>query len=162
MRTLRFSKIAMAAVLVSLAGAQAALAVTTRGSDRVREWDGVQVAPPDIQCTSSSTFDQMPGMALRFVLKQESRIVVQFQGQFGGTGSSADGRAVLRFTVDGATVGSAVAIGNDVGEGLETFGYNAFSTPLAPGGHVVRVLWHTFPVGATTCVEERSLIVLHR
>jgi hypothetical protein len=56
---------------------------------------------------------------------------------------------------------SAIAIGGDPGTDHQTFGFNAFSTPLKAGTHTVTVLWHTFPDGATSCVEERSLIVLH-
>jgi hypothetical protein len=88
-----------------------------------------------------------------------------FQGQFGGFDSTDHNRPIIQLKVDGVNVGLAV-VGSDVTHvglipGLETFGYNAF-TNLAAGTHTASVEWHTFPIGAKSCVEERSLIVLHR
>ncbi|HEY5985906.1 MAG TPA: hypothetical protein VIV12_05895, partial [Streptosporangiaceae bacterium] len=133
MRAIGFRKIAVASVLVSSLGLGAALAVTTTGGDRVKQWEGVQVAPPDFACTSSITFGSMPGMTLPFELNREGQVVILFQGQFGGGESAPDARAVIRFDIDGAIAGSAVAVGNDLGTGLQTFGYNAFSAPLPAG-----------------------------
>ena len=67
---------------------------------------------------------------------------------------------VLGAAVYVVAVGSAIAIDNDHGTGVQTFGFNGFSSPLAHGEHTAEVLWHTFPDGATSCVEERSLIIL--
>jgi len=147
--------------LVALGTAAYAIASTSTGAGQIRGFDGVQVTGlPDFACTSSLPFEDMPGMSLRFTLLRRGAVVVLFQGQFGGFSSTADNRVGLRFTIDGAIVGSAIAIGSDPGAGLGTFGYNAYSIPLKPGTHTAKVLWHTFPTKATSCVEERSLIVL--
>jgi hypothetical protein len=137
-----------------------AAAFTTMGGGRIRQFEGVQVGPPDSACTSSLEFEDMPGMSLPFELHQRGQVVMLFQGQFGGFTSTADARAVIRFTIDGVTTGSAVAVGNDHGADLQTFGFNVFSSTLGSGPHTAQVLWHTFPSGATSCVEERSLIIL--
>ena len=144
--------------LLSLAGSVAA--VTTMAGGPISEFRGVQVGPPDIACTSSTEFESMPGMTLPFRLSKRGRVVVMFQGQFGEGDSTAGARAGIRLTIDGVVVGSAVAVGNDHGDGLQTFGYNAFSGRLGVGDHTAQVLWHTYPDGATSCVEERSLITL--
>ena len=146
-----------------LSTAVPASAVTAVGGGQVRGFKGVQVVGlPDTACTTSSPFEAMPGMSLKLDLKRRGPIVVMFQGQFGGAVPTAGARTVLRIVVDGVVVGSAMAVGNDTGSGLETFGFNSFSTtPLGAGSHEVKVLWHTFPAGAQSCVEERSLIVLH-
>jgi len=146
-----------------VAAAAPAGAVTATGAGDVRGFQGVQVVGlPDTACTVSAPFEAMPGMTLKLNLKRRGRVVLMFQGQFGAGTSTPGARAVLRITVDGVVAGSALAIGDDHGTGLDTFGFNSFTTtPLGVGSHVVTVLWHTFPVGATSCVEERSLIVLH-
>ena len=139
------------------------VAVTTTGEGGVRKFDGVQVAPPDFACTSSfPNFEDMPEMTLPFTMHGKGRVLIMFQGQFGGFASTAGSRAVIRITVDGNVVPAAAAIANDHGTGAQTFGYNVMSDELDPGVHTVKVLWHTAPAGATSCVEERSLIVLHQ
>jgi hypothetical protein len=154
---------ALGAALCLVSAAAPAGAVTAVGAGEVRGFQGVQVVGlPDSACTVSAPFEPMPGTALKLDLKKKGRVVVMFQGQFGGFTSTPGARAVLRITVDGVVAGSALAIGDDHGTGADTFGFNAFTTtPLSPGSHVVNVLWHTFPAAATSCVEERSLIVLH-
>ncbi len=149
-------------ILTAMAmGAAPIVASTTTGVGAIQGFNGVQVTGlPDHACTSSDPFEDMPGMTLR--LRSHGPLVVMFQGQFGGFESTPGSRAVLRFTVDGQIVGSAIAIANDVGTDSETFGFNAFSAPLPPGLHTVKVLWHTFPASSQVCVEERSLIVLRR
>src|SRR5437762_97302 len=127
-------------VLIVLAAFGAA-ALTSTGGDQAKSWEGVQVAPPDFACTASVAFEEIPGMSLPFDLKKEGAVVVLFQGQFGGFTSSADARAIIRFTIDGVIVGSAVAVANDHGTGVQTFGFNAFSQPLASGAHTLSVLW---------------------
>ena len=151
-------------VAASLVSAPApASAVTAVGAGDVRGFQGVQVVGlPDSACTTASAFEPMPGMTLKVTMKRRGRLVLMFQGQFGGFTSTPGARAGLRMTVDGVVAGSALAIGSDHGAGLQTFGFNSFTTtPLGVGTHTVNVLWHTFPAGATSCVEERSLIVLH-
>jgi hypothetical protein len=163
MLKIRYRPLVATLVLTSLAGWGVALAVTSAGAGRIKGFEGVQVAPsgaPDSACTSSDTFVPLPAMSLPFELTHDGRIVMLFQGQFGGGSSTADARAIIRFTIDGAIAGSAVAVGNDHGDGLQTFGYNSFSAPLEQGPHTLEVQWHTFPSGATSCVEERSLIIL--
>ena len=164
MRIGKAVRVAVAAgMTASLVAVAPASAVTAVGGGSVRGFKGVQVVGlPDTACTTSSPFEPMPGMSLKLDLKRRGPIVVMFQGQFGGAVPVAGARTVLRIVVDGVVVGSAIAVGNDTGSGLETFGFNSFSTtPLGAGSHEVKVLWHTFPAGAQSCVEERSLIVLH-
>jgi len=141
------------------------VALTTTGDGGIRKFDGVQVAPPANVCTASPLdFEDMPEMTVPFTVHGRGRVVVMFQGQFGGFTSTAGARAIIRFTIDGNIVGSAVAVGNDHGTGVQTFGFNAFSDELAPGLHEAKVLWHTgSPApGAISCVEERSLIIMHQ
>jgi hypothetical protein len=139
-------------------------AITSFGVGRIRGFEGVQVIGlPDFACTSSFDFEDMPGMSLTFTLDTEGPVVVLFQGQFGGFSSTPNAQTAIRFTIDRKIVGSAIAVRNDHhGRDSQTFGFNAFSSPLAPGGHTVNVLWNTGtgPDGETSCVEERSLIIL--
>ncbi len=145
-----------AALITAVAGAVAA---TMSGGDKIKQFEGVQVGPGEPACTSALEFAEMPGTALSFDTPRDVQVVLLFQGQFGGFSSTPDARAVVRLTIDGAIAGSATAIGNDHGTSLETFGYNSFTT-VGAGTHVAKVEWHTFPPGATSCVEERSLILL--
>lgn len=139
------------------------LAITITGEGSVKKFAGVQVAPPDFACTSSfPDFEDMPEMTVPFTMHGKGRVVIMFQGQFGGFSSTAGARAIIRFTIDGNVVGSAAAVANDHGTGAQTFGFNAFSDELDSGLHEAKVLWHTAPGAATSCVEERSLIILHQ
>ena len=140
------------------------VAVTNTGEGAIKRFDGVQVVGlPDSACTSAfPDFEDMPGMTLPFTVHGKGRVVVMFQGQFGGFTSTANARAVIQIQIDGNIVGSALAVGNDHGTGIQTFGFNAFSNELDNGTHTAQVLWHTAPGGATNCVEERSLIILHQ
>jgi hypothetical protein len=161
-----FTKIRVVAVtlvaLIVVSATTYVVAITNTGEGSIKRFDGVQVVElPDAVCTSSfPDFEDMPGMSAPFTMHGKGRVVVLFQGQFGGLSSTAGARATIRLTIDGNIVGSAIAISNDHGTGLQTFGFNAFSDELGPGTHTAQVLWHTSP-GATSCVEERSLIILH-
>jgi hypothetical protein len=137
-------------------GAQTTATLMT-GAGLIRGFNGVQEL--ESTCTSSEPFEEMAGMSL--LLRTRGPLVAMFQGQFGAFETTAGARVVINIEVDGEILGSARAIGADVGTQLVTFGFNAFSRPLAPGPHRVKVTWHTFPAGARVCVEERSLIVLH-
>ena len=154
-------KMALASLIALGLGVAPVSAGTSVGAGNIRGFNGVQVTSlPDSACTASLEFEDMPGMSVRFRLHQRGAVVVMFQGQFGGFDSDATARPGIRLVIDDQIVGSAIAIGSDPGTGLTTFGFNAFSTVLRPGVHTAKVLWHSFPEGATTCVEERSLIVL--
>jgi hypothetical protein len=160
---IRITLLALVAVIVASATTYV-VAITNTGEGSIKKFDGVQVVDlPDSVCTSSfADFEDMPGMSVPFTMHGKGRVVVLFQGQFGGFSSTAGARAAIRFTIDGNIVGSAIAVGNDHGTGLQTFGFNAFSDELEPGTHTAQVLWRTSPLGATSCVEERSLIILHQ
>ena len=133
------------------------VAITTTGEGSVKKFDGVQVAPPDSACTSSfPDFEDMPGMSLPFTMHGKGRVVVMFQGQFGGFTSTANARAVIRFMIDGNVIPAAGAMANDHGTGSQTFGFNAFSDELEPGLHTVQVLWHTAPAGSNK-LRRRAL-----
>ena len=148
-------------VLIVLSTPSTVVAAKDVGKGGISRFKGVQVVGlPDFACTSSLKFRRMPRMSVKFSLEEESRVVAQFQGQFGGFESTANTRVVIRITIDGITVGSAIAVGDDPGIDLHTFGFNVFSSPLAPGSHKAKVLWHIFPSGERSCVEERSLILL--
>jgi len=139
------------------------VAITITGEGSVKKFTGVQVAPFDFACTSSfPDFEDMPGMTVPFTVHGKGRVLIMFQGQFGGFASTPGSRAIIRFTIDGNVVPAAGAIGNDHGTGAQTFGFNAMSDELGPGLHEAKVLWHTAPGAATSCVEERSLIILHQ
>lgn len=148
-------------------------ALTITGGGGIEEFDGIQVGATtgSQACTTSTPFVVMPDTTFTFEAK-EGTAVFMFQGQFGGFTSSDAVRPVVQLKVDGQVVGLAV-LGSDVRDlptpslptptvsGVTTFGYNAFTT-LDAGTHTASVEWHTFPAGTTICVEERSLIVLHR
>jgi hypothetical protein len=158
----RLVMLALIAMIV-VAGTTYVVAVTNTGDGQIKKFDGVQVSGlPDTVCTSSLDFEDMPGMSVPFTVHGKGRVVVMFQGQFGGFSSTPDARTVIRFTIDGNVVGSAIAVANDHGTGAQTFGFNAFSDELDSGVHTAKVLWHTAPLGQTSCVEERSLIILHQ
>ncbi|HEX4946874.1 MAG TPA: hypothetical protein VFZ34_09430 [Blastocatellia bacterium] len=144
-------------VLMGVSVTTYVVAITGTGEGTIKKFEGVQIVGlPDTACMSSLELEPMPGMSLPFTMHNKGRVVVLFQGQFAGFNS----RSVIRFTIDGNVVGSGIAVGNDHGTGLQTFGFNAFSNELEPGAHTLQVLWHTFPLGGTSCVEERSLIIL--
>ena len=115
---------------------------------------------PDFVWTSSSGFEILSGMSLHFKLDRKSPVQVLFHGQLEGVESTAKACDIFRLTIDGIIVDSAIAVGHDHGTNLPTFGFNACSSPLEPGGHRAKVLWHKLPSEERTCVGDRSLAVL--
>ena len=161
-RKTRIVVLALVAMIV-VSATTYVVAITITGEGSIKKFAGVQVAPPDFACTASfPDFEDMPAMTVPFTMHGKGRVVIMFQGQFGGFSSTPGARAIIRFTIDGNVVASAPAIGNDHGTGAQTFGFNAMSDELGPGLHEAKVLWHTAPAGATSCVEERSLIIMHQ
>jgi hypothetical protein len=46
-------------------------------------------------------------------------------------------------------------------DSASTHGFNFLSDLLAPGLHVARIQWRSV-FGTTACVQDRSLIVMHK
>jgi hypothetical protein len=155
--------IALVAVVALLSG-WVARALTMTGGGQIKSFDGIQVGTPQPgshACTSSLDFEVMPDTTFTFT-SPGGDAVFMFQGQFGAFTSTAPNRPIVQLMVDGLNVGLAV-VGSDLNGAnqIHTFGYNAFTT-LTAGTHTAWVEWHTAPNPATSCVEERSLIVLHK
>src|SRR5688500_17310715 len=151
---------------MALSGGWLHRALTITGAGGITDFDGIQVAATESgteDCTSSTTFVEMPKTRFSFSSKGGDAVFM-FQGQFGAFTSTAPNSPILRLVVDGEIVGLGVvgSLLNGANQ-IQTFGYNAFST-LARGEHEAWVEWHTFASGgaATSCVEDRSLIVLHK
>ena len=134
-----------------------------RRSDQSLRWHSGRATESGTEdCTSSTAFEVMPETTFTFS-SPGGDAVLMFQGQFGGFTSTAPNRPIVRLMVDGQNAGLGV-VGSDLNGAnqIHAFGYNAFTTlPRQPHGvgGVAYVLWRW---RATSCVEERSLIVLHQ
>ena len=70
--------------------------------------------------------------------------------------------AFVRLTIDGVVQPVNVSVPIFAGsEGTNTHGFTWVSRSLAPGSHTARIQWRT-DLGSTFCVDDRSLVVLHR
>ena len=157
--------IAAVGIMALLCG-WSARALTMTGAGQIKAFDGIQVGATESgteDCTSSTEFEVMPETTFSFS-SPGGDAVLMFQGQFGGFTSTAPNRPLVRIMIDGQNAGLAV-VGSDLNGAnqIHAFGYNAFAT-LTAGNHTAWVEWHTFSGSGvpTSCVEERSLIVLHR
>jgi hypothetical protein len=121
-------------------------------------FDGVDAT--DNPCTSSASYVNMPGMSKTFFQSATDDVVVMFQGEW----ISGTGRALLRLTVDNVVQpgpgDGASPFAPHEGSGVATNGFNFISNPIGAGNHTARIQWAT--TNSQVCVDERSMVVLHR
>jgi hypothetical protein len=117
----------------------------------------------DNPCTTSAAFVDLPGMTRAFSIagRANDEVVVLFQGEW----IPNTGRALLRLAIDGVVVpgpGDAAApFAPHEGTGVATEGFNFFTGKLVPGGHTAKIQWASAD-GAQVCVDERSMVILHK
>lgn len=130
----------------------------TQVSGTVSKWVGINKT--DLQCTSSASYVDMPGMAVTFTTtKPSQRVLLQFQGEWIAPAE------VIRAVIDGVPVGGPgsggvgmIAVHSD--NLAETNGFNFISDPVShPGSHTAKIQWADRYVGGS-CVRARSLIVI--
>jgi hypothetical protein len=86
--------------------------------------------------------------------------VVMFTGEW----IPNTGRALIRLVVDGvvqAGPGDAASpFSPHEGTVVGTNGFNFITNPLGAGAHTAKIQWST--TGSQVCIDERSMIVMHR
>ena len=115
------------------------------------------------QCSITTVFATIPGMTQTFTLggTANDEVVVTFQASWSGVTEQFD-TAFVRLTIDGAVQPTNVSVPIFAGaEGTNTHGFTWISGSLAPGNHTARIQWRT-DLGSTLCVDDRTLVVLHR
>lgn len=110
-------------------------------------------------CTSSTSYVNMPGMVVNFNKTESSPVIVMFQGEW-----ATKGRALLRLVIDNIVQPGP---GDDTSpfsvhelSSYATNGFNFISRRLQPGAHTARIQWAA--LSGSVCVDERSMVVLHR
>jgi hypothetical protein len=121
------------------------------------------VTAGDRVCTAAPFDHDMPGMSKTFSFggTKARPVLVFFQGEFGqltegaevSVGLSIDGVRNQEMSVDSRSSGEP--------DEFETHGFNWVSGPLAPGTHTAKLQWADNGAGPG-CVDDRSLIILHR
>ena len=115
------------------------------------------------QCSITTAFTTMPGMVQTFFLggTANDEVIVTFQASWSGVAQQFD-TAFVRLTIDGVVQPTNVSVPIFAGvEGTNTHGFTWISSSLAPGSHTARIQWRT-DLGSTFCVDDRTLVVLHR
>ena len=115
------------------------------------------------ECSITAAFTTIPGMMQTFswVEPRNDEVVVTFQASWSGMAQQFD-TAFVRLTIDGAVQPTNVSVPIFAGsDGTNTHGFTWISRSLAPGSHTARIQWRT-DLGSTFCVDDRSLVVLHR
>jgi hypothetical protein len=88
-------------------------------------------------------------------------VVVTFQASWSGVAMQFD-TAFVRLTIDNVVQPTNVSVPIFAGaDGTNTHGFTWISRSLAPGSHTARIQWRT-DLGSTFCVDDRTLVVLHR
>src|ERR1051326_3260462 len=120
----------------------------------------------DNPCTTSTAFADMPGMTRSFTqagpIGGTSKAVVMFQGEW----IPNTGRALLRLVVDGLVVSgpgdSASPFAATEGTDDRTAGFNFITATLSQqASHTATIQWASND-GSSICVDERSMVILHR
>ncbi len=116
-------------------------------------------------CSISTAFTTIPGMSRNFTLggSANDEVVVMFQASWSGSPITFD-TGFVRLTIDGVvqpTNVSVPAFGGTESSSSFTHGFNWISQALTPGSHTARIQWRT-DLGSTFCVDDRTLVVLHR
>jgi hypothetical protein len=118
----------------------------------------------DLQCTTSTSFTDLPGMSETFSFggNHSRPVIVLFQGTWV---SAAQAEAFIWLTIDGVVQPSPgwtiLAHEDDASADFETNGFNFISAPLAPGTHTATIQWYSGN-GNQVCVVGRSMVVLHK
>jgi hypothetical protein len=112
-------------------------------------------------CTQSTNFIDMPGMLVSFKSGGTAArpVIALFQGEWVATDQNT---GVIRLTIDGVVQSGPddVEMNFTTADETATHGFNFLSDRLAPGLHVARLQWRAR--GGVTCVNSRSLIVMHK
>jgi hypothetical protein len=117
----------------------------------------------DNPCTTSTAFVDIPVMAKSFKIAGAVSVpvIVLFQAEW----IPNSDRALIRLTIDGVVQSGPGDAGSPFapheGTGVATNGFNFISDAVAPGVHTARIQWASVG-GGSICVDERSLIVLHK
>jgi hypothetical protein len=115
------------------------------------------------QCSITAAFTTIPGMVQTFFLggTANDEVIVTFQASWSGVTQQFD-TAFVRLTVDNVVQPTNVSVPIFGGaDGTNTHGFTWISSSLAPGSHTARIQWRT-DLGSTLCVDDRTLVVLHR
>jgi hypothetical protein len=119
-------------------------------------------------CTTGGTFTDMPEMSATFRLggRAAQPVIVLFEGEWGGPSFTEGTGAFIRLAIDGV-VQTPVDVGVErrptgTPDDLETHGFNFVSDPLAPGTHTATIQWRGTTTSGQVCVQDRSMIVLHK
>jgi hypothetical protein len=115
------------------------------------------------ECSITTAFTTIPGMTRTFTLggTATDEVVVMFQASWSGSAIEFD-TGFVRLTIDGVVQPTNNAVPIFAGStGTFTHGFNWISQGLAPGSHTARIQWRT-DLGSTFCVDDRTLVVLHR
>jgi hypothetical protein len=131
-------------------------AATTRSfSSAINKFDAVDTN--EVACTAAPEFENIPEMLVSFRSggTGSRAVAVLFQGVVGDDGVE------IRLTIDGVVQsGPNNVVLNFVNPpSAGTRGFNFLSNPLPPGLHVARIQWR---VAGFVCMQDRSLIVLHK
>jgi hypothetical protein len=148
--------IASALFSVGPANAQEVEPTLTRSfSAAINKFDAVDTN--EAVCAAPTAFENMPGMLVSFKSGGTTTrpVAVLFQGVIGDRGVE------IRLTIDGVVQSgpSNVVLNFETPPSAGTRGFNFLSNPLPPGLHVARIQWRA--VGFI-CIQDRSLIVLHK
>jgi hypothetical protein len=118
----------------------------------------------DNPCTTAAGFVDMPGMSVTFKFggTASSPVIVLFQGEWIPNVDRALIRLVIDNVVQSGPGDGASPFAPHEGTIVATNGFNFISDSLAPKvAHTAKIQWSSVGGGAV-CVDERSLIVLHK
>jgi len=180
------------AVALSVLGAAALVAVFVRSGSAQRAAGGDETAPSELgaspqplksvsngvlsrfdaidatdnPCETSTTFVDMPGMTKTYSqggpVGGKSRSIVMFQGEW----IPNTGRALLRLLIDGVIQtgpgDNASPFAAHEGTQDATNGFNFITNQQTnAASHTAKIQWASV-FGDSICVDERSLVILHR
>jgi hypothetical protein len=109
-------------------------------------------------CTSTTSFQTIPGMTRTFTQGSNGPGVIQFSGALSLSANSLLATGFLRLTIDGVVQDPDIvpAIGANE-RGAHAFNWQA---PLGAGSHTATIQWRTEP-GGTLCADARTMIIFH-
>ncbi len=137
----------------------AAAFASSNRSGAINTFDGADAIA--FQCSSSTTFLNMPSMVVTFDQgTADSSVVVMFHGYLTlDTAAGPETLGIIRLRIDGVEQGPGeVPVLFEDDRGAE--GFNWETTALSAGSHTARVQWRN-NLGSNFCVGARSLIILH-
>jgi hypothetical protein len=158
----------LAFALLWIGRATAGKAGPTRANSPTHTFSNIPIPKADAvdstsePCTAAPSYNDMPDMSKTFKLGGTASrpVIVLFQAQWTVVTDSA----LIQLTIDGVVRSEEIIVDarpSGVAHDNESHGYDFVTDALTPGMHTATIQWRDGG-GGPACIDDRSMIILHK